>query len=174
MWACKVASSLFYPKIPNVPGLCWTCPVFLCIYLGVFSTFLLAGPEQGFSLCQMDPSSPSSDRSLLARHSVVGATALWQHHLRPCAHLAMPPPSSQPWCHLHPLLPVLPHHGDGQLLWICSGLGLAGSTGAHVPAQRGTGEQMNFGSSGCGAREPWGAPTSHTVSQDPCWDARDI
>lgn len=55
-----MASFHFYPEIPNVPGSCWTWPVFLCIYLIFFLPFLLAGPEQGFSLCQLDPSSPST------------------------------------------------------------------------------------------------------------------
>lgn len=50
----------------------------------------------------------SQQSSFLAHHSVVGAAALWQHHLCPRAQLAVPLPPPQPRCHLHPLLPVLP------------------------------------------------------------------
>lgn len=100
----------------------------------------------------------SQQSPFLALHLVVGAAALWQHHLCPHAQLAMPPPSPQPWCHLCPLLPVLPPRGAGQLLWICSGLGLAGSAGAHVPAQRVMGEQMNLGSTWLLGQEAMGSP----------------
>lgn len=66
------------------------------------------------------------------------------------------PLSPHPQCHLHPLLPVLPLHGDRELPWTCSGLGLPGCSSACVLAQC---EQMNLNSSL--AREPRGVPTSH-------------
>ena len=100
----------------------------------------------------------SQQSSFLAHHLVVRATAFLQHPLCPRAQLAMPPPSPQPRCHLYPLLPVLPRRGAGQLLWICSGPGLAGSASAHVLAQRGTGEQMNLGSSWLPGRGAVGSP----------------
>lgn len=48
MWACKVASFLFYPEIPNVLGSCWTWPVLLCVYLGFFPSFSLQVLSKGF------------------------------------------------------------------------------------------------------------------------------
>lgn len=156
MWACKVPSFLFYPEIPNVPGSRWTWPVFLCVYL-LFSPFLFAAPEQGFFPCQLDPSSPSSHLSWpitrwsewrLSGSTICVPVPSWPCPRRPLSRDATCTPSS----------PSFPCRGAGQLLWICSGLGLASSAGAHVPAQRGTGEQMNLGSSWLPGQGAVGSP----------------
>lgn len=94
MWACKVPSFLFYPEIPNVPGLRWTWPVFLCVYL-LFSPLSLCCSRARVFPVSAGPFF-SQQSSFLAHHSVVGAAALWQHHLCPRAQLTVPPPPPQP------------------------------------------------------------------------------
>lgn len=144
MWACKVVSFLFYPEIPSVLGSCGTWPVFLCIYLGFFPCCFLLVLSKGLpcvSWTLLLPAVVFPTPSLGGWSGGSGSTICAPMPSWPCPHS---PLSRGATC--APSSPSFTPCGTGQLLWICSGLGLAGFAGAHVPAQHVTGKQMNLGS----------------------------
>lgn len=114
--------------------------VSVCIS-GGFPPFSLLLLSKGFSLCHLDcsPSNPLSwpitpwSELQLSGSTICVPVPSWLCPAVPSATMPPAPPSprpSPPW--------------GRELPWICSGLGLPGSSSAHVLAQHGTGERVNL------------------------------
>lgn len=123
---------------------------------GLFPPFFLAGPEQGLFIVSSGLFS-SQQSSFLARHLLVRAAALWQHHLCPCAQLAV---SCCPLCPGGTCTPSslsFPSMGTGSCFRSAQGWGCQAPP---VPVcwHNGTGEQMNLDSSWLPGQGAMGSP----------------
>lgn len=131
---------------------------FWVYFCGVFFPFFLAGPEQElFSVSSGLFFSQQS--SFLAHHLLVRAAALWQHHLCPCAQLAV---SCCPLSHDSTCTPSslsFPSMGTGSCLGSAQGWGCQAPPVPVCWHRVALVSRSTSTAPGCPAREPWGVPT---------------